>query len=76
MHGAFDGVDYYRDAFYKEREKLAKLVAAADDLHRITVLEFGHRHEWQTLGGILNEISPKGFDRVTGDPTPKTSTPL
>lgn len=63
-----DNAGFYRRAYYDEHEKLAKLVKAADDLHRVTVSDFGHRNEWQTLGGVLNEVAPTTFDRVTGDP--------
>lgn len=46
------------------------LIEAADEFHRVTCREWGHRHEWQRLGGVLNEVAPRGFDRVTGDPAP------
>ena len=48
-------------------EQERALIEAADEFHRITFPDWSHRPEWQRLGGVLDEVAPRDFNRVTGD---------
>lgn len=67
-HGEFFEILSLRE----EVKRLRKLVEAADEFHRVTFLDWSHRPEWQRLGGVLNDVAPRDFDRVTGDRVPES----
>lgn len=48
----------------------ARLIKAADDLHRVSIHYYEQTGEWKTLAHVLDEIKPLSFYRTSGEERP------